>query len=58
MSYKLNRYISIGNVIMTHKGFSIVKSAGLSAGLSVGKMIICHTFGVSVKNQFDRVEIK
>lgn len=54
MSYKLNRYISIGNVIMTHKGFSIVKSAWLS----VGKMIICHTFGVSVKNQFDRVEIK
>lgn len=54
MSYKPNRHISIGGVIMTHKGFSIVKSVGLSDG----KMIICHTFGVSVKNPFDRVEIK
>lgn len=54
MIYKLSRNISIGDVIIVNKEFSTVKSVGLSEG----KMIICHTYGVSVRHPFDKVETK
>ena len=54
MTYKLNKNLTVGDVIMTRNGESIVKSIGLSDG----KIIICHTFGVSVVHPFDKVESK
>lgn len=54
MTYKLNRNLTVGDIIMTRNGWSIVKSIGLSDG----KIIICHTFGVSVAHPFDKVELK
>lgn len=54
MTYKLNRNLTVGDIIMTQNGWSIVKSIGLSDG----KIIICHTFGVSVVHPFDKVGLK
>lgn len=54
MLYKLNKNLTVGDIIMTRNGWSVVKSIGFSDG----KIIICHTFGVSAAHPLDKVELK